>query len=570
MQSSIRRGPGAEYVCVTYKRDTRLKRVDAWLWLFLPATLAAVFLALYLGRTMAFPVGNRTLRSLLEYRARTVADEVFVLFDDLEGGIQRATFAEFDAAVNRAAHLLLDLGMRHGDRINLHLTNCLEFLYLWFGAAKAGIVIMPTNTAASVEELRYLLDHSGSRLIFTQAEFETTANAARDRCACVQGVVLCGDKDAAADFRARLFAQPDTPPPGEPRSEDLAAIMYTSGTTAKPKGVLVTNANYVYAGETVAKAIRLAPADRHLVVLPLFHGNAQYYSTMSALVTGASIALMARFSASRYFEQAVAHGCTVASLFAAPIRMILAQPRSKAHRDNDLRVVIFAQNVTEAQLQEWEERFGASLLQLWGMTETMGPPLMNPIDSARNNMSMGFPVMGYEVALLDDEGKPVEQGEVGEIAVRGEPGWTLMKGYFANPEATAETIRNGWLMSGDNARQDADGYFHFVDRAKDMIKRSGENVAATEVEAVILKHEAVFDCAVIGVPDPIRDEAIVAVVVPREGAALSADEIIRWCTDRLARFRVPEHVVFKQALPRTSVGKIQKHVLRRDCAELAK
>lgn len=519
---------------------------------------------------MAFSVGDRTLRSLLEYRARTVAGDIFVVFDDLDGRIERVTYGEFDASVNRAAHLLLDLGMRRGDRINLHLTNCLEFLYLWFGAAKTGIVIMPTNTAASVEELQYLLDHSGSRLIFTQAEFEAAATAARDRCKRVEGVVLCAGKDAAADFRARLSCQPDTSPPGEPLSEDLAAIMYTSGTTAKPKGVLVTHANYVYAGETVAKAIRLAPADRHLVVLPLFHGNAQYYSTMSALVTGASVALMARFSAGRYFEQAAAHDCTVASLFAAPIRMILAQPRSKAHRDNTLRVVIFAQNVTESQLKEWEERFGAPLLQLWGMTETMGPPLMNPIDYARNNMSMGFPVMGYEVALLDDEGKPVERGEVGQIAVRGEPGWTLMKGYFDNPEATAETIRNGWLMSGDNARQDAEGYFHFVDRAKDMIKRSGENVAATEVEAVILEHDCVFDCAVIGVPDPIRDEAIVAVVVPREGVALSADEIIRWCGERLAKFRVPEHVVFKKALPRTSVGKIQKHLLRRECAELAK
>ncbi len=510
------------------------------------------------------------MRSLVEYRAETVADEIFVVFDDLNGETIRVTFRELDAAANRTAHLLLNLGMQPGDRINLHLTNCLEFLFLWFGAAKAGIVIMPTNTQASVEELEYLLSHSGSRLIFTQSEFELTAQAARERCAGVEEVLLCGDGDSGAEFRARLSAQPDTPPKAAPRSEDLVAILYTSGTTAKPKGVLVTNANYIYAGETVAKAIRLSPRDRHLAVLPLFHGNAQYYSTMSALVTGASVALMARFSASRYFDQAIAHGCTVASLFAAPIRMILAQPREESHRRNALRVVIFAQNITESQLKEWEQRFGAPLLQLWGMTETMGPPLMNPIDFARNNMSIGFPVMGYEVALVDDDGSPVKRGEVGEIAVRGEPGWTLMKGYFDNPEATANTLRSGWLMSGDNARQDAKGYFHFVDRAKDMIKRSGENVAASEVEAVILEHRSVFDCAVIGVADPIRDEAIVAVVVLREGEKLSESEVIAWCRERLARFRVPGHVVFKDALPRTSVGKVQKHLLRREYADLAK
>ena len=508
--------------------------------------------------------------SLLEYRAGSVADETFVIFDDMEGGTTRLSFGDLDAAANRTAHLLLDLGIQPGDRINLHLTNCLEFLYLWFGAAKAGIVIMPTNTQASVDELQYLIDHSGSRLIFTQGEFEPTAREARQRCASVESVLLCGNKHGSKEFRARLSEQPDTPPTAEPRSEDAVAIMYTSGTTAKPKGVLVTHANYIYAGETVAKAIRLSPRDRHLTVLPLFHGNAQYYSTMSALVTGASIALMARFSASRYFTQAIAHGCTVASLFAAPIRMILAQPPSEAHRRNALRVVIFAQSVTESQLEEWEERFDAPLLQLWGMTETMGPPLMNPMDFARNNMSIGFPVMGYEVALFDDQGSPVKPGEVGEIAVRGEPGWTLMKGYFNNPEATARTIRNGWLMSGDNARQDAKGYFHFVDRAKDMIKRSGENVAASEVEAVILNHEAVFDCAVIGVPDPVRDEAIVAVVVLRQGKRLSGTEILEWCRQRMARFRVPGHVVFTDALPRTSVGKIQKHLLRREYAGLAK
>jgi crotonobetaine/carnitine-CoA ligase len=254
----------------------------------------------------------------------------------------------------------------------------------------------------------------------------------------------------------------------------------------------------------------------------------------------------------------------VASLFAAPIRMLLAQAHKQAHRDNQLRVVIFAQSVSRAQLNEWHERFGAPLLQLWGMTETMGPPLMNPIDYARDNMSMGLPVMGYEVALVDAKGECVAEGEVGEIVVRGEPGSTLMQGYYRNPEATAETLRDGWLWSGDNARQDANGYFCFVDRAKDMIKRSGENVAAVEVESVILAHPEVFDCAVIGVPDPLRDESIMAIVVVKEGARLSTDDIMNWCRQRLASFRTPEFVEFRQELPRTSVGKIQKHILRRE------
>lgn len=304
-----------------------------------------------------------------------------------------------------------------------------------------------------------------------------------------------------------------------------------------------------------------------MVVMPLFHGNAQYYSVMSALVVGASVALMGRFSASRYFAKCIEHDCTVASLFAAPIRMLLAQTPEAAHRDNRLRVVIYAQNVTPAQLDEWQHRFGAPLLQLWGMTETMGPPLMNPLDYERRNMSMGLPTLGYEVQLVDGEGRPVPAGDVGEISVRGVPGLSLMKGYHKNPGATGQTLREGWLRSGDNARQDDDGYFYFVDRAKDMIKRAGENVAASEVEAVVAQHPDVFDCAVIGVPDEIRDEKIQAYVVARPGASVDAQAIIAWCRERLAAFRVPEIVTFRDELPRTSVGKVQKHVLRRQSEE---
>jgi len=511
-------------------------------------------------------VGCRTLREILETRAETDAKKLFVLFDDIDRGITGYSYAAFDKAVNRTARTLQSLGIGDGDKINLHLGNCVEFLLLWFAAAKIGAVIVPTNVATSADEFEYLIDHSECRLIFTQSGYLDVAREAQGRCARVEAIVICGEREHAdaQSFDALVSCQSDErldtlcDPQGE------VGILYTSGTTSRPKGVLVTNANYIYAGETVAKAVCLSPEDRHLVVMPLFHGNAQYYSTMSTLVTGASMVLSSRFSAGRFFDQAIRHECTISSLFSAPMRMLLAQQRRGELAENRLRAVLFAQCVTEDQLDEWQERFDAPLLQLWGMTETMGPPLMNPIHFRRNNMSMGLPVMGYRVRLVDEQGSPVPRGETGQIVVAGEPGRTLMKGYFKNQEATEDTIRDGWLWSGDNARQDGDGYFHFVDRAKDMIKRAGENVAASEVEAVILTHPQVFDCAVIGVPDPIRDESIVAVVVPVEGESPSSDAVIAWCKDRLASFRVPERVEFRRVLPRTSVGKIQKHVLRAD------
>ena len=515
--------------------------------------------------------GPRTLGALLEVRAQASPGAPFVIFDDLHGSVSARSYRQFDRDANRAAHLLGRLGVRRGDTVTLLLSNCLEFLALWFGAARLGAVIVPVNTASSASELEYLVAHSESRLIFTEAARFDLAREVRDRCPRLGEVLVCGGgaPSPEVDFGRRVAECPETQPEGAaPSPTDEAAILYTSGTTARPKGVLVTHANYICAGETVARAVRLTPDDRHLVVLPLFHGNAQYYSTMSALVTGASVALMARFSASRYFDRAIAHRCTVSSLFAAPIRMLLAQPRRPELAQSDLRAVLFAQSVTPAQLTEWDERFGAPLLQLWGMTETMGPPIINPLAGERRNMSMGLPAPGYTSRLVREDGRPVARGEIGQIVVRGEPGLSLMKGYHKNPDATADTIRDGWLWSGDNARQDEDGYYHFVDRAKDMIKRSGENVAASEVEAAIREHPDVFDCAVIGVPDEMRDEAIVAVVVPRgtergePAASLTEDEVIGWCRERLASFRVPHAVRFRTELPRTAVGKIRKHVLR--------
>ena len=505
-----------------------------------------------------------TLRDLVDERARTAPDSPFVIFDDLEGGVSTRTYGEFAGDVYRTARLLRDLGIGRGDRVTLLLGNCPEFLDLWFGAAAIGAVVVPVNTASSAAELEYLAGHSDSRLIFTQGPYRETAEAVARRCPKVESILVCGPgaPSPSTSLAAMAATRADTPPPGPlPGPTDDAAILYTSGTTARPKGVLVTHANYLCAGRTVANHIRLTRDDRHLVVLPFFHGNAQYYSTMSTLVAGASMAMTARFSASRYFDLAIAHACTASSLFAAPIRMLLAQPRRPELRSNPLRVVLFAQNVTPAQLDEWRDRFGPQLLQLWGMTETMGPPIMNPVDGERRNMSMGLTVAGYATDLVGDDGRPVPRGQPGQVVVRGVPGRSLMKGYYKNPEATAATLRDGWLWSGDTAREDPEGYYHFIDRARDMIKRAGENVAASEVEAAIREHPGVFDCAVIGVPDEMRDEAILAVVVPSDDS-LREDEVVAWCRDRLAGFRVPQHVQFRAALPRTAVGKIQKHVLR--------
>ncbi len=513
---------------------------------------------------------DMNLSELLSDRAARFGDREFLLFERQPGENgdsfrRRLTYDDLESGVNRACHYLAALGLRRGDVYNLHLPNCPTFLQLWFAGARLGAVMMPTNVLASADELAFMLGHSESKLAFTTRENYGTLEQCRGELESLREIVLCDPYSGSpteGSFEKLSAGCPETPWRCPARDTDMAAIMYTSGTTSKPKGVMVTHANYLAAGRTVADAIELDENDRQFVVLPLFHGNAQYYSTMSALLRGASIALMDRFSASRYFDKCIEYGCTVASLFAAPMRMILAQPPNPAHRNNRLRLVLFAQNLTGEQLDDWEDRFDAPLAQLWGMTETMGPPLMNPLRGERRNQGVGKPTGGYQIALVDDAGKPVADGRQGEITVKGNPGKSIMAGYFRNPQATAATIRDGWLHSGDNAVRDRDGYFRFVDRNKDMIKRSGENVSAGEVENVILRHPAVFECAVIGLPDEMRDESIVAVIVAKQGGEVSAAELIEFCADRLAAFRVPEHIVFAESLPKTSVGKIQKHLIR--------
>jgi crotonobetaine/carnitine-CoA ligase len=500
-------------------------------------------------------VGGRTLKSTLEDKVRRLGDTPFLRFEDAEGRDGGSwTWREFDQQVNRAANLLRAHGLGHGDKFNLHLGNCPEFLIFWLAAAKSGTIMVPTNPVSTADEMAYILTHSEARLVITEAQYASTIAAARAGLTGPLEVLEC------RPLGPLLAEMKDSAPDVSIIPGNEISMQYTSGTTSKPKGVLLTHANYIYGGEVMAKAMRVLPRDRHLIVLPLFHAGAQLHAFVPMLLVGGSVALMERFSAGRFVEQTIRHEATLAALFAAPIRMLLAQPPTSVEGHTPLRAISYAQNITVSQFDEWHERFKAPLLQIWGMTETMSLPLMQPLDLPRKPLSMGMPVLGYECKVVDARGQEMPPGAVGELIVRGEPGMSLMKSYFKNPQATAEAIRDGWLYSGDYAWVDEDGYFFFVDRKKDMIKRAGENVSASEVEETLRQHDAVFDAAVVGVPDPVRDYAVKAYVILRSGSVATADDLIAWCRARLSPFKVPELIEFRDAFPRTSVGKIQKHL----------
>ena len=505
--------------------------------------------------TLFTPASQRTVADLLRDGVDQHPERVFLVYEDAEGASRSFSWQEVMEHSLGMAQVLAAAGARPGSRVHLHLGNRPEFLFSWFGAALGGFSIVPTNTAATAAEIAYITGHAQTRLSVTEEIYLETVLASRDEGSAAP--VLCCERDGL------LETVSSASPGGDADSADELGVIYTSGTTARPKGAIVSHAGYLFAGEVVSKAVCLRPEDRLIVALPLFHANAQYYSTMGALTARATLILLPRFSASRFVDQCIAHEATVASLFSAPIRMILAQEPRPRWGSNRLRVVLFAQNLGDGELAAWERHVGAPLLQLYGMTETIGPPLMNPIWGRRRADSIGRVSLGYTCRVVDVDGEDVEPGERGELLVGGVPGVSLISGYVDDEAATAAAFADGWLRTGDVVQVDERGYFSFVDRNKDMIKRAGENVAASEVEAVLLSHPAVTDVAVIGVPEEMREEAIVAFAVLGDVDATEAD-LRGWCAERLAKFRVPSEVRIVPGLPRTPVGKVQKHLLRTD------
>ena len=517
---------------------------------------------------------NRTLSGIFRQFAAYHPDKTFLIFEDLEGHCQQWSFAQFEQRVNRSANWLLAMGIKRGESFNFHAPNSPAFVALAIAASRIGAVMVPTDYRATVDELTYIVDHSESKLIVTEPEGGLdVAQAVASSISSVQDVVISlptaslqGDRSIKKDghpiFERELDSQETSPPEVEISPDDVVHMLYTSGTTSRPKGVLLTNRALIYGAEVFVRATGLRNNDRHLITLPLFHAAAQCHAFWPSLVSGAGIVVSPRFSPTRFFGLAIRHGCTMAALFSAPLRMLLAQPPNQSWRANRLRNVTFAIALTEEQFAEWDLRFGAPLQHLWGMTETVGLPLMSPLYGLRHLSAMGQPVLGYDLKVVDDSGNRLPPGEVGNLIVAASPGRTVMKGYFKNKEATDETIRDGWLYTGDNAIYDERGFYYFVDRGKDMIKRGGENIAPSEVEAVIKGLDEVSDVAVVGVPDQVYDEVPKAFVILQPGATVSVEIILEHCHGKLTKFKVPVSVTFCEEFPRTSVGKIQKHLLR--------
>ena len=487
--------------------------------------------------------------------SRAVADHdhlTFLIFEGPDGHVAEWTYAEFDEVVGRMATELASHGVGEGHSVHLALTNSPTFIAVWLAANRLGAWIVPSDPMGRAPELA---DH-------IERTDPTVGFCSRDRADAYLPAI--GDRPVfqidEADVGFAWLPTAEFADWAAPALTDRAAVMFTSGTTGRPKGVEITQANYAFAGKAMAEAAELSHHDRQIVVLPLFHANAQYYSFASAIWVGASVALMHTFSASGFLPQCARHGATAASLFAAPIRMILA--RGQATDGVALRHCWYAQNIADDQYETIASWLGCRPRQLYGMTETIPAVLTDQAADPRPD-AMGYVTAGCEVDVQDTDGVSVAPDTVGEVVVRGEPGVTLFAGYLEAPDITTASFRDGWFLTGDRATRDADGRFFFDGRRSDVLKVAGENVSTVEVESVLSAHPAVLEASVIGAPDPIRDEVPVAFVVPADPATPpSAEELLSWCGDQLAKVKVPRDITFLDELPRTSVGKIRKFVLK--------
>ena len=345
-------------------------------------------------------------------------------------------------------------------------------------------------------------------------------------------------------------------------SEDVAEMLFTSGTTSQPKAVLLTHANALHGGLREAGGLAMDHTDRALTALPIFHVNAQVLTILSSLSVGGTAIVLEEYRASKFWEQVRAHKATQVSVVAMQARTLLAQPERETDRDHCVRRTFYAINISDEEKERFERRFGLELINGYGLSETMTLVFTAPVFGPKRWPSIGMPSAGRIVRLVDDEGNDVPTGQVGQIIVQGVAGRTFMKGYFKNPEATSRTIRDGWLWTGDSAWSDEQGYFYWFDRSVDMIKRAGENVSTLEVESVLSGHPAVAEVAVVGVPDTIRDQAVKAVVVLAAGVSATEEELTQFCSERLAKFKIPTVYEFVDELPKTSIGKVTKSALR--------
>jgi crotonobetaine/carnitine-CoA ligase len=510
-----------------------------------------------------YPEHDYTLNGVLASRASRDPSRPFIFFRE-----RSWSWGEFSHQVDATARVLAARGIRKGDRMAVMARNCDGHVLLLLALSRLGAIMVPVNPEFGVEEAKYVLHHAEvSAVAATQATLAVARDAATGLKTPAWFVMLDTAADNAPFIEDLAKAAPQTVLPADITGDATCLIVYTSGTTGFPKGAMHSQRSFVTGGEAFVQRVYLQDDDRVMVVLPLFHINAMFYSVAGTLAAGACMIIIPKFSASTFWQTAVDTGATQVNIIEAIGSILRNRPRSEfrpEHRIAKVYGVRASMDETFKNDFKIPHRIGG-----YGMTEIPGVTC-NPFEGVQKLGSMG-PVGRHpdparpwaQCRVVDDEGRDVPVGEPGELWVKTP---IIMQGYFRDPEQTAGTFEGDWFKTGDLVKRDEDGYFFFISRKRDIIRRRGENIAAAELDRVVGEHPAVSEAGTIAVPSELGEDDIFVIVATKPGAKVTAEEIAEWCRGRLAPQKVPRYVAFIDELPHTPTHKIAKALLRADTA----
>jgi crotonobetaine/carnitine-CoA ligase len=501
-----------------------------------------------------------TLAELVRGKARKNGSRTAFRFATRE-----ISYADLDRESDRVANGLAEAGVGAGERVASLLFNTPEFPLLWFGTAKRGATLVPLNTGLKGEILRYeLADSAPSGLVIDRRLWEAYAPFREGLHIGHEWVVTPAEGDGSLPSGAVPFSdlpsRQEIMPPPNVRPSDAASIMYTSGTTGPPKGAIIPHQKLITTPYEIGLRSRLTPSSVLYSGLPLFHCNAQEMTALNALLNDLTAAFDERFHASTYWETAAKFGATHISLLIAMINVLYKQPERPTDRTHSVRTALTA-GTTRAVWPDFERRFGLTIIELYGMTECGCTTTMNPPEAIRVG-SIGTPLGFVEADVVDDEDRPVPPNTRGELIVRPKAPYTMFSGYLNKPEKTVEAWRNLWFHTGDYVTRDEQGYYYFIDRKKDVIRRRGENLAPYDVESVLNRHPAVFESVVVGVPAELGEEDVKAFVQLQPGARVTPKELFEFCAANLPFFMVPKYIEFLEEIPKTANQKAQRYLLK--------
>jgi long-chain acyl-CoA synthetase len=469
------------------------------------------------------------------------------------------SYGQLDQEAGALAKQLRRLGLRPGDRVALLLPTLPEYVPAYFGILGAGGVVVPINPRARAPEIRHIVEDCGVRSAIAHVDaVDELRRAVANSPSFSHLVTAGGPAPEGAVALAELVRDPERLDPRCAKSDDLAQICYTSGTTGKPKGVMLSHRNLALNAASLAEACGASPADRMLAVAPLGHILGTSLVMNMTLFSGGALVFCARLDPDTIMGTIARQRCTFVGAVPTVYIMLLNHPRQ--YDLGSLREAMCGGASCPVEvINAFQKRFGVRILEGYGITEIAGGAAFNPLHGARKPGSVGLPINYMAVAILDDEGRALGPGEVGELSIKGP---TVMAGYYGQPDATRETVRDGWLRTGDLASADADGYYFIVDRKKDLIITSGFNVYPREVEEVLYQHPAVAEAGVVGLPDPVKGELVSACVTLRPGAEATEADLIAFCKEQLTPYKAPVRVEFFPALPKGATGKLLRRELR--------